>query len=136
MRGEATHNEEPFGIEKHEHLTKTAAASCVDTVSRIATTNVSATTPKELVLMIVGRALGEVFVKPPPPSAQPVLNVDGLTVEGAGPASFAVMAGEILSLVGLRGAGHDVIGRAILGDMAPTGGTFVLGGARICTSIR
>jgi len=98
---------------------------------RIATTDVSATTPKELVLMIVGRALGEVFVKPPPPSAQAVLQVDELTVEGAGPASFTVMAGEILSLVGLRGAGHDVIGRAIFADISPTAGSLVLAGRAI-----
>jgi ribose transport system ATP-binding protein len=101
---------------------------------RIATADVSATTPKELVLMIVGRALGEVFVKAPPPSAQPVLQVDALSVEGAGPASFTVMAGEILSLVGLRGAGHDLIGRAIFADKMPTTGTLVLAGRDIRTT--
>jgi ribose transport system ATP-binding protein len=100
----------------------------------IATTRVSDTTPKELVLMIVGRALGEVFVKPPPPSAQPVLKVDELRVADVGPASFTVMAGEILSLVGLRGAGHDVIGRTIFGDIAPTAGRFVLAGRAIRVS--
>ncbi len=98
---------------------------------RIATTDVSATTPKDLVLMIVGRALGEVFVKPPSPSARPVLHVDALRAQGAGPASFTVMAGEILSLVGLRGAGHDVIGRAIFADVATTGGGFELAGREL-----
>ena len=98
---------------------------------RIATTAVAATTPKELVRMIVGRALAEVFVKPPPPSAQPILQVVDLTVDTVGPASFSVMAGEILGLVGLRGAGHDVIGRAIFADVLPTAGSFALAGRAI-----
>ncbi len=98
---------------------------------RIATVDVSATTPKELVLMIVGRALGDVFVKPPPPSAEPVLQVKDLIVEGAGPATFTVMAGEIVSLVGLRGAGHDLIGRAVFADIPPTSGSFGLAGQAI-----
>ena len=98
---------------------------------RITTTDVSATSPKDLVLMIVGRSLGEVFVKPPSPSAAAVLHVEALTARGAGPASFTVMAGEILSLVGLRGAGHDVIGRAIFADVAATGGAFALAGREI-----
>jgi ribose transport system ATP-binding protein len=98
---------------------------------RIATTAVSATTPKELVLMIVGRALGEVFVKAPSPGASPVLRVADLVVEEIGPVSFTVMAGEILGLVGLRGAGHDVIGRAIFADVTPAAGTFTLAGRAI-----
>jgi ribose transport system ATP-binding protein len=95
---------------------------------RIATAAVAETTPKELVHSIVGRALAEVFVKPPPPSAQPVLRVEKLTVDGVGPASFTVMAGEILGLVGLRGAGHDVVGRAIFADVVPASGTLTLAG--------
>jgi ribose transport system ATP-binding protein len=95
---------------------------------RIATTAVTATTPKELVHSIVGRALAEVFVKPPPPSARPMLRVEELRVDGVGPASFTVMAGEILGLVGLRGAGHDVVGRAIFADVLATSGTLTLAG--------
>jgi ribose transport system ATP-binding protein len=98
---------------------------------RIATTAVRETTPKELVHMIVGRALADVFVKPPPPSAQRMLEVDGLTVGAVGPASFTVMAGEVLGLVGLRGAGHDVVGRAIFADVMPTAGRFSLAGRAV-----
>ncbi len=97
----------------------------------ITTADVSATTPKELVLSIVGRALGEVFVKPPPPSARPMLEVEDFAVDGAGPATFTIMAGEIVSLVGLRGAGHDLIGRAIFADIASTSGTLHLAGRAI-----
>jgi ribose transport system ATP-binding protein len=81
----------------------------------------------ELVFRIVGRALDEVFVRPPVPSAAPALVVRDLVVRHAGPVSFTVASGEVLGLVGLRGAGHDVIGRALFGDIAPRGGDAVLG---------
>jgi ribose transport system ATP-binding protein len=45
-----------------------------------------------------------------------------------GPISFTVAAGEIVGLVGLRGAGHDVVGRAIFGDIPITSGSVSLGG--------
>jgi ribose transport system ATP-binding protein len=98
---------------------------------RIATTAVSETRPKDLVLMIVGRAIGEVFVKPPPPSARTVLQVEGLMVDAVGPVSFTAMAGEIVGLVGLRGAGHDVVGRTIFADVRPTAGRLTLAGRTI-----
>ena len=42
-----------------------------------------------------------------------------------------VAAGEIVGLVGLRGAGHDVVGRAIFGDIAIASGSVPLGGETI-----
>jgi ribose transport system ATP-binding protein len=44
----------------------------------------------------------------------------------AGPVSFTVAAGEVLGLVGLRGAGHHAIGRAIFGERAATHGRLIL----------
>src|SRR5438552_9503966 len=54
--------------------------------------------------------------------------VDSLTAADAGPVSFEVAAGEVVGLVGLRGAGHDVVGRAIFGDVAITSGSIRLDG--------
>ena len=48
-------------------------------------------------------------------AGRPVADVRGLRTEHAGPASFQVLSGEILGLIGLRGAGHESIARAIYG---------------------
>ncbi len=90
---------------------------------------VSSTRPSELVTQIVGRDLSQVFVTPPPPSAAETLRVEGLQVEGwVGPVSFAIRAGEVLGLAGLRGAGHDLVGRCIFGARQMTGGRIVVQG--------
>ncbi|MBV9749201.1 MAG: sugar ABC transporter ATP-binding protein, partial [Acetobacteraceae bacterium] len=44
---------------------------------------------------------------------------------------FHVGTGEIVGLVGLRGAGHETIGRAVFGAVRPQGGTICLNGAAL-----
>ena len=95
---------------------------------KVATTAVEDVTPASLVSMIVGRSISDVYVKPPPRSKTPVLQVSSLATEAAGPVSFSVARGEILGLVGLRGAGHHEIGRAIFGAVKQTGGEVLLDG--------
>jgi ribose transport system ATP-binding protein len=93
---------------------------------RIATDDVADTTPSELIYKIVGRSLSDLFVKPSASAAGTVLAVDELTVGEVGPVSFKLAAGEIVGLVGLRGAGHHVVGRAIFGDLATSSGKLSL----------
>jgi ribose transport system ATP-binding protein len=95
---------------------------------RVTTEAVADTNPAGLIHHIVGRSLADLFVKPPPTAAGTLLAVDRLVAGDVGPVSFTVAAGEILGLVGLRGAGHDVVGRAIFGDMAIASGTVSLTG--------
>ena len=45
-----------------------------------------------------------------------------MTVEGVGPVDCAIHAGEVVGLVGLRGAGQESIGRALFGLLPITGG--------------
>ena len=67
--------------------------------------------------------------KAPAGAGRPVLDVRNLRTAQAGPASFKVLSGEILGLVGLRGAGHESIARAIYG--APRGlGQILLDGSQ------
>jgi ribose transport system ATP-binding protein len=58
--------------------------------------------------------------------AVPLLTVENLCAGNQGPLSFTVGKGEIVGLVGLRGAGHEVIGRAIFGAHPHSAGTIRL----------
>jgi ribose transport system ATP-binding protein len=101
---------------------------------RLATVKASETNAGELVQMIVGRSMSDAFVRPAPPSARSAFSVAELVAEHVGPVSFSVAAGETLGLVGLRGAGHHTIGRAIFGQTPMTAGRLTLDGARIAPS--
>lgn len=72
------------------------------------------TTPEELVHMIVGRKTREISKNTDEKDAV-LAKVHNLATAEAGPASFDLMQGEILGLVGLRGAGHEEIARALFG---------------------
>jgi ribose transport system ATP-binding protein len=101
---------------------------------RVATDRVADTSPAALVRNIVGRSLAELFVRPPPPAAGTLLAVEDLVAGPAGPVSFSVSAGEIVGLVGLRGAGHDAVGRAIFGDLPIAAGRVMLAGRDLAVS--
>lgn len=103
---------------------------------RIATDQVSETSPRELVLKIVGRAVVDLNVAAPRPAAAPLLALHGLRARqeqagSVGPVSFDIAAGEILALVGLRGAGHHAVGRAIFGAATRLDGIITLDGRSI-----
>ncbi|MEU0244285.1 sugar ABC transporter ATP-binding protein [Streptomyces sp. NPDC006235] len=86
--------------------------------------------PARLVHDIVGEA-------PEPPAARPVglpartppvLTLDGVRTGRVGPVCLRLAAGEVLGLVGLSGAGHAELGRALAGDRRLLGGRAVLHG--------
>jgi ribose transport system ATP-binding protein len=95
---------------------------------RVTTEAVADTNPTALIFHIVGRSLSDLFVKPPASTAGTLLAVDRLVAGDVGPVSLEVAAGEIVGLVGLRGAGHDVVGRVVFGDVAITSGLVSLTG--------
>ena len=83
--------------------------------------SVAQTSPEELVSLIVGKALDRFEGSPVRANAPTRIAVKGLACEGAGPVDFTVSQSEIVGLVGLRGAGHERIGRALFGSFAHTG---------------
>jgi ribose transport system ATP-binding protein len=101
----------------------------------VASSNIADVTPSELVAQILGRPLTDLFVEPPTPSHDIVLDVRNLVSGAAGPVSFQVHAGEVVGLVGRIGAGHDTVGRAIYGALPLDDGEVVLAGARVGGSI-
>ena len=94
----------------------------------VRTARVADITPDSLVTDIVGRALDTWAAPLMISSGEIVLDVEDLSVEGAGPVSLSVHAGEVLALVGLRGAGHDKVGRTVFGALPPDAGTIRVSG--------
>ncbi len=92
---------------------------------------VAATTPEAVILLIVGREPSQVFRRPARRDGLPHLVLDRLMIDGVGPISCELHAGEIVGLVGLRGAGQEYVGRALFGLSAITGGQARLRGAPI-----
>ncbi|MDE1995303.1 MAG: sugar ABC transporter ATP-binding protein, partial [Rhizobiaceae bacterium] len=89
---------------------------------------VSETTPDELVTMIIGRSGKDLFSKTPAVAGEPIVEVRNLACAGASPVSFDIRRGELLGLAGLRGAGQELIGRALFG-CEPFSGSVTLQGA-------
>ncbi len=100
---------------------------------RLATVAAGETDAGELVQMIVGRSMSDAFVRSAPPSERSAFSVEGLVAEHVGPVSFSVAAGETLGLVGLRGAGHHSVGRAIFAHTPMVAGRLTLDGAPIAS---
>ncbi len=88
---------------------------------------VAQTTPDELIEMIVGRKADQLFVKAASTPGEAVVSVKHLACQGVGPVSFDVLKGELIGLVGLRGAGQELVGRALFG-CEPFSGTVTIGG--------
>jgi ribose transport system ATP-binding protein len=87
---------------------------------------ISHTTPDELVSLIVGRKAREI-ARPAVQDGPAILKVEGLATPAVGPVSFEIRRGELLGLAGLRGAGHEDIGRALFGAI-PHAGRVTLDG--------
>ena len=87
---------------------------------------VAHTSPEELVDLIVGRK-PKSFNKLAPAERTPLLTIKNLHTEHAGPISLDVYNGEILGLVGLRGAGQEDIGRCLFGTHPFTGSILLDG---------
>jgi ribose transport system ATP-binding protein len=92
------------------------------------------TTPRGLVEDIVGRRIDELFPKADRPVGEAALTVDGLRSKHVGPVSFTLRDGEVLGLVGLRSAGHDVVGRMVAGAIRGRGGSVDLDGRRLLSA--
>jgi ribose transport system ATP-binding protein len=73
------------------------------------------TTPREMVGLMVGSAVGEVYPRSPRRRGEPVLTLEGL---GAGSAPLTLHRGEIVGIAGLLGAGRTRLLRSVFG-LAP-----------------
>jgi ribose transport system ATP-binding protein len=104
-------------------------ASVLRNGESVATAPIAETTPEELVVKIIGKPPAEFFRRPAPPQGEVVLEVDGLEGGGVGPVSFKLTRGETLGLVGLRGAGQEIVGRMLFGLLPRASGAVRRNGA-------
>ena len=84
------------------------------------------TTPEELVQKIVGRKTRETLKTTEAPG-EPILSLSDFSVGKVGPLNITLRQNEIVGLVGLRGAGHETISRAMFG-VEGFSGSVVLNG--------
>lgn len=83
----------------------------------------------ELIRLMVGRPLDQLFPKEHVPPGEVVLEVRGLSRLGEfRDVSFQVRAGEIVGVAGLIGAGRTELARAIFGVTRPEQGQILLDG--------
>ena len=96
----------------------------------IATVDYDAVKISDLIAMMVGRDLGNIYPRrEPQPQRKPVLEVSGLTRKGVlNNIDFTLYQGEILGFAGLMGAGRTELARAIFGADPIDGGTLKLNG--------
>lgn len=97
---------------------------------RVRTATIREFTHESLVADMLGRRLDdeEETRGSRRPNGEHALRIRDLQVGELAPMSFDVRCGEILGLVGLRGAGQDLIGRAVFGALPAWGGEIELAG--------
>lgn len=97
----------------------------------VATRDMAEVKTEELIQMMVGRAVDDLFPKQEAPRGDPVLEVEGLTSVGKfEDVSFALHAGEILGMAGLIGAGRTDVARALFG-IQPASGAVKINGQEV-----
>ena len=96
----------------------------------IATVDYDAVKISDLIAMMVGRDLGNIYPRRGPlAQRKPVLEVSGLTRNGVlNNIDFTLYQGEILGFAGLMGAGRTELARAIFGADPIDGGALKLNG--------
>jgi L-arabinose transport system ATP-binding protein len=89
------------------------------------------TTEDELVRMMVGRSLENMFTRPRHPTDRVVLEVRDVSTDDVTDVSLTVHAGEVVALAGLVGAGRSELARAIVGDVPLTRGEILVDGKKL-----
>lgn len=95
---------------------------------RVATVETSETTEEQLVELILGRELKDLYPARGPRGADEILKVESLTGAIVRGVDFSVHRGEILGMTGIAGMGHDELPYLLFGAQSATNGTICLAG--------
>ncbi|WP_107631329.1 sugar ABC transporter ATP-binding protein [Agathobaculum massiliense] len=97
-----------------------------------ATLRTEETTKDEVVSLMVGRKLDNIFPPRDEAAGEVRLQAEGLVIApGKGPASFSVRAGEILGVTGLEGQGQRELLRALFGLHRLAAGKIFIDGQEV-----
>jgi ABC-type sugar transport system ATPase subunit/ribose/xylose/arabinose/galactoside ABC-type transport system permease subunit len=93
------------------------------------TCRTSEVTEEEIVKLMVGRALGDLYERAAAVLGDTVLELKGLSSEGKfRDIDLSVRAGEVVGMAGLIGSGRTEVARAVFGMERPTSGKILLNG--------
>lgn len=95
---------------------------------KVASLPVVETNPDDLIEKIIGRSLGELYSRPDRGKAASLLRLEEVQSGRIGPIDLEVAEGEIVGLIGLRGAGQEEIARTVYGDRPPDRGKVSVAG--------
>ncbi len=88
-------------------------------------------TEAEIVSLMVGRDLSDVFQRHPAGSDREVLRVEELYSNWHNGVSFHINAGEVVGFSGLIGAGRSELAKVIFGEMPKKSGRIILDGEEL-----
>ncbi|MBV1707059.1 MAG: sugar ABC transporter ATP-binding protein [Hyphomicrobiales bacterium] len=98
----------------------------------IGTRDAAAVTREDIIRMMVGREITQMFPKDDVPIGEVVLSVKDLSLKGVfSNVSFDLHKGEILGVAGLVGSGRSNVAEALFGVIPATSGTIHIAGQEV-----
>jgi L-arabinose transport system ATP-binding protein len=88
-------------------------------------------TEADIVRLMVGRELSDVFKRHPSATDHEVLRVEGLNSDWHRDVNFHINAGEVVGFAGIVGAGRTELAKVIFGELPKTKGRVVLDGKEV-----
>lgn len=88
-------------------------------------------TDDEIVRLMVGRELTDVFQRQPAVTDREVLRAEGIHSNWHRNVGFHINAGEVVGFAGLVGAGRTELAKVIFGELPKTAGTVILDGREV-----
>ena len=88
-------------------------------------------TDDEIVRLMVGRELSDVFHRRPAGGGPEVLRVEHVRSNWHNDVSFHINAGEVVGFAGLVGAGRTELAKVVFGELPMKSGTIVLDGKQV-----
>ena len=88
-------------------------------------------TDGEIVRLMVGRELSDVFHRRPASGGREVLRAENIRSNWHNDVSFHINAGEVVGFAGLVGAGRTELAKVVFGELPMNSGTVILDGKQV-----